>query len=125
MASPPAVGSGAAIRSCAFDDRPGIPAMKVYADTGFLVKLVTHEAGSEQAMAEFRRLDSPRLVFQPLHALEVSRSRSLPPDTFRRRRRVEAVVAGFPRWTSRPGTRGVSLGLAIRSPGETTPTTTG
>ncbi len=26
--------------------------MKVYADTSFLVRLATHEAGSEQAMAE-------------------------------------------------------------------------
>ncbi|HNQ87006.1 MAG TPA: PIN domain-containing protein [Verrucomicrobiota bacterium] len=46
--------------------------MKVYADTSFLVKLAAHEAGSEQAMAEFRRLDFPRLVFLPLHALEVT-----------------------------------------------------
>ncbi len=46
--------------------------MKVYADTSFLVKLATHEAGSEQAMAVFRRLGFPRLVFLPLHALEVT-----------------------------------------------------
>jgi len=46
--------------------------MRAYADTSFLVKLVTRETGSEAAMAEFRRLDFPRLFFLPLHALEVS-----------------------------------------------------
>lgn len=46
--------------------------MRTYADTSFLVKLVTKEAGSEEAIAEFRRLDFPRLFFLPLHALEVT-----------------------------------------------------
>ncbi len=46
--------------------------MKVYADTSFLVKLVTSEPGSAEAMAEFRRLGLPRLMFLPLHALEVT-----------------------------------------------------
>jgi hypothetical protein len=46
--------------------------MRAYADTSFLVRLVTTEAGSEQAMAEFRRLDFPRLFFLPLHGLEVT-----------------------------------------------------
>src|SRR5437016_1332151 len=46
--------------------------MKVYADTSFLVKLVTTEPSSEEAMTEFRRLDFPRLMFLPLHALEVT-----------------------------------------------------
>ncbi len=46
--------------------------MNVYADTSFLVKLVTHEAGSLEAMAEFRRLQFPRLPFLALHALEVT-----------------------------------------------------
>lgn len=45
--------------------------MRVYADTSFLVKLLTTESGSEEAMAEFRRLDFPSLYFLPLHALEV------------------------------------------------------
>ena len=48
--------------------------MKAYADTSFLVRLAIHEQGSEEAMAEFRRLDFPRLVFLPLHALEVANS---------------------------------------------------
>src|SRR4051812_5189739 len=45
--------------------------MRVYADTSFLVKLLTTEPGSEEAMAEFRRLDFPPLYFLRLHALEV------------------------------------------------------
>jgi predicted nucleic acid-binding protein len=46
--------------------------MRAYADTSFLVKLVTAEPGSKSAMAEFRRLDFPQLFFSPLHALEVA-----------------------------------------------------
>jgi len=46
--------------------------MRVYADTSFVVKLVTDEPGSEATMAEFRRLDFPPLFFLPLHALEVT-----------------------------------------------------
>jgi len=46
--------------------------MKAYADTSFLVKLVTREVGSPEAMAEFRRLGLPRLLFLPLHTLEAT-----------------------------------------------------
>lgn len=46
--------------------------MRAYADTSFLVKLVTDEPGSEAAMAEFRRLDFVSLFFLPLHGLEVT-----------------------------------------------------
>jgi len=46
--------------------------MRIYADTSFLVKLLATEPGSEDAMAEFRRLDFPPLFFLPLHALEVT-----------------------------------------------------
>src|SRR6185503_6937799 len=46
--------------------------MRTYADTSFVVKLVTIEPGSEEAMAEFRRLKFPPLYFLPLHALEVT-----------------------------------------------------
>jgi predicted nucleic acid-binding protein len=46
--------------------------MRIYADTSFLVKLITTEPGSEKAMAEFRALDFPPLFFLPLHALEVT-----------------------------------------------------
>ena len=46
--------------------------MRAYADTSFLVKLVTAEPGSEATMAELRRLHFPPLFFLPLHALEVT-----------------------------------------------------
>lgn len=46
--------------------------MRAYADTSFLVRLLTDEPGSAAAMAEFRRLEFPPLFFLPLHALEVS-----------------------------------------------------
>ncbi len=46
--------------------------MKAYADTSFLVKLVTREAGSQEAMAEFKRLGLLRLIFLPLHGLEAT-----------------------------------------------------
>jgi predicted nucleic acid-binding protein len=46
--------------------------MRAYADTSFLVKLVTDEPGSEGAMAEFRRVEFPPLFFLSLHGLEVT-----------------------------------------------------
>lgn len=45
--------------------------MRAYADSSFLVKLLAREAGSDAAVAEYRRLRLPRLFFVPLHALEV------------------------------------------------------
>ncbi len=45
--------------------------MRAYADSSFILRLVTVEAESEDAMAEYRRLDYPPLFFLPLHALEV------------------------------------------------------
>lgn len=45
--------------------------MRVYADTSFLVKLLSEEPGSPQAVAEYRRLNRPRLFYLPLHGLEV------------------------------------------------------
>ena len=46
--------------------------MRVYADSSFLVKLIAREPGTEDAVAEYRRLGRPRLPFGPLHELEVS-----------------------------------------------------
>lgn len=45
--------------------------MRIYADTSFLVKLLSGEPGSAEAVAEYRRLQRPRLCYLPLHALEV------------------------------------------------------
>ena len=45
--------------------------MRAYADSSFILRLVTGEVDSPQAIAAYRRLDSPRLFYLPLHALEV------------------------------------------------------
>ena len=45
--------------------------MRAYADSSFILRLVTGEAGSPEAIAAYRRLDSPKLFYLPLHALEV------------------------------------------------------
>ena len=45
--------------------------MRAYADSSFILRLVTTEADSEAAIAEYRRIGLPPLFFLPLHALEV------------------------------------------------------
>jgi len=45
--------------------------VRVYADTSFLVKLVSAEFEADAARAEYRRLGLPRLFYLPLHVLEV------------------------------------------------------
>lgn len=45
--------------------------MRVYADSSFVLRLVTGESGTEEAVAAYRRLGRPRLFFLSLHALEV------------------------------------------------------
>jgi predicted nucleic acid-binding protein len=45
--------------------------LRIYADTSFLVKLLSEEPGSAKAVAEYRRLQRPRLFYLPLHALEI------------------------------------------------------
>ena len=45
--------------------------MRAYADSSFILRLVTGESDSPQTIAEYRRLGSPKLFFVPLHALEV------------------------------------------------------
>ncbi len=45
--------------------------MRVYADSSFILRLVTSEADSPATIAEYRRLGSPKLFFVPLQALEV------------------------------------------------------
>lgn len=45
--------------------------MRAYADSSFILRLVTGELDSPQVIAEYRRLHTPRLFFLPLHALEV------------------------------------------------------
>ncbi len=45
--------------------------MRAYADSSFLVKLLSEEPGAAEAVNEYRRLQRPRLFYLPLHALEV------------------------------------------------------
>ena len=45
--------------------------MRTYADSSFILRLVTGEADSPPTIAAYRRLGSPKLFFLPLHALEV------------------------------------------------------
>jgi len=45
--------------------------MRTYADSSFILRLVTGESDSPATIAEYRRLGTPRLFFLPLHALEV------------------------------------------------------
>jgi PIN domain len=45
--------------------------VRAYADSSFILRLVTAEIDSEAAIAEYRRLGLPPLFFLPLHALEV------------------------------------------------------
>ena len=46
--------------------------MRAYADTSFLVKLLTQEPGTTSAVADYRRLGRPPVFFLPLHSLEVT-----------------------------------------------------
>ena len=85
--------------------------MRTYADTSFLVRLLTDEPGSEPAMAEFRRLRFPPLFFLPLHDLEVTnaiRQRAFhlrrSADSNQRAaiaRERDAALARIERWFSR------------------------
>lgn len=45
--------------------------MRAYADSSFILRLVTKEADSGGAIAEYRRLGTPPVFFLPLHTLEV------------------------------------------------------
>jgi hypothetical protein len=45
--------------------------VRTYADSSFILRLVTGETDSPETVAEYRRLGSPKLFFLPLHALEV------------------------------------------------------
>ena len=46
--------------------------MRVYADTSFLVRLMTEEPGTRAAMADYHRLGRPAIFFLPLHSLEAA-----------------------------------------------------
>lgn len=46
--------------------------MRTYADTSFLVKLLSQEPGTAAAVGAYRRLGRPPVFFLPLHGLEVA-----------------------------------------------------
>jgi len=45
--------------------------VRAYADSSFILRLVTAETDSEATIAEYRRVRKTQLFFLPLHALEV------------------------------------------------------
>jgi hypothetical protein len=45
--------------------------VRAYADSSFILRLITAETDSEATIAEYRRARNPQLFFLPLHALEV------------------------------------------------------
>jgi predicted nucleic acid-binding protein len=45
--------------------------VRAYADSSFILRLVTAEADTQEAIAAFRRIGKPPLFYLPLHALEV------------------------------------------------------
>jgi len=45
--------------------------LRTYADSSFIVRLLSGEVGSEQVISEYRRIERPAIFFLPLHALEV------------------------------------------------------
>jgi predicted nucleic acid-binding protein len=45
--------------------------VRAYADSSFILRLVTGESETATAVAEYRRLGRPGLLYLPLHALEV------------------------------------------------------
>ncbi len=76
----------------------------IYADSSFLLRLISREIGSEAAVDAFRKLGRPRMAFTPLHEIEVRNGlrlkafvekKSLPA---RLRNRVEQDLA---EWESR------------------------
>ena len=45
--------------------------MRAYADSSFILRLITSESGSEAVIAQYRHLGKPALFFLPVHNLEV------------------------------------------------------
>jgi len=58
--------------------------MRAYADTSFLVKLLTGEEGTAAAVDHYRSLGRPPVFFLPLHSLEVANA--IRQRTFHQRR---------------------------------------
>jgi len=66
--------------------------LRTYADSSFILRLVTGEADSAATVAEYRRLGSPKLFFLSLHALEVRNAILL--RAFHQRRSISSGQRG-------------------------------
>lgn len=95
--------------------------MKTYADSSFILRLVTGEPDSPETIAEYRRLGAPRILFLALHALEVRNAilqrafhqrRSVLPDARRHiARERDAALSRLEHFISRRGLLEVSLDM--------------
>ena len=84
--------------------------MRAYADTSFLVKLLTQEPGTVEAVSDYRRLGRPPVFFLPLHSLEVANAirqrafhqrHAMPPsDRLAIRRERDAALGLIQRYVS-------------------------
>lgn len=70
--------------------------MRAYADTSFLVKLLTQEPGTRTAVAEYRQLGRPPLFFLPLHSLEVTNA--IRQRAFHQRRTIPSADRSAIKW---------------------------
>jgi len=99
--------------------------VRVYADSSFILRLITGEHGAELAAAEYRRLGKPTLFYLPLHALEVENAIHMRAFHERRvlpsgerghiRRERDAALARLARWIKRGALREIvtDMDLAI------------
>ena len=62
--------------------------MRAYADSSFILRLITSESDSADVMAEYRRRGYPTLFFLPLHVLEVRNA--ILQRTFHQRRSISS-----------------------------------
>ncbi len=85
----------------------------IYADSSFLLRLLSNEIGSADAVAVFRKLGRPALAFSPLHEVEVrnalrakafSEKQTLPAS---KRSGVDRELAGWESRLERFLTRGI------------------
>ena len=95
--------------------------MRAYADSSFILRLVTRETDSPQVIAEYRRLGMPRLYFLPLHALEIrnailqrafhQRRSAAPAERAQTARERDAALARLERLLARRALLDVTLDL--------------
>jgi len=97
--------------------------VRAYADTSFILRLVTTEPGSQDTIAEYRRAGKPPLFFLPLHSLEVrngilqrafhQRRSSSAMERQHTRRERDAAVARVERFIARRTLLDVTVDLEV------------